>query len=149
MIKKLKVKNYKSLKNVELEFDNFNVLIGPNASGKSNLLDCLTFVSEIAQKGIDESLNGRGGYGHVLFYGEKGNIELSVDFIFGTKASNYFISISDEGVIKEGLSIGGEKVIERNLKETKILVSPDTEGYSSYHQLLHPFIQRTKKISAF
>jgi predicted ATPase len=132
MIKKLKVQNYKSLKNVELELDKFNVLIGPNASGKSNLLDCLVFLSEIAQKGIDESLKGRGGYEHVLFYGEKGNIELSIDFISGTKRSNYFISISDEEVVEEGLSINGKKIIERHLRQAKILVSPDTEEYSSH-----------------
>ncbi|RZN37997.1 MAG: DUF2813 domain-containing protein [Methanophagales archaeon ANME-1-THS] len=131
MMTKLKVQNYKSLKNVELELDKFNVLIGPNASGKSNLLDCLAFLSEIAQKRIDESLNKRGGYEHVAFWGEKGNIELSINFILGTKASNYLISMSDKGVVKEELSIGGKQVMERNLKETKILVSPDTEGYSS------------------
>jgi AAA15 family ATPase/GTPase len=59
MIKKLKVKNYKSLKDVELELDKFNVLIGPNASGKSNLLDCVTFISEIAQGNVGDSLNKR------------------------------------------------------------------------------------------
>jgi len=91
MIRKLKVKNYKSLKDVELELDKFNVLIGPNTSGKSNLLDCLTFVSEIAKGSIDGSLRGRGGYERVVFSGEKENIELSIDFMRDNEASEYFI----------------------------------------------------------
>ncbi len=117
MIKKLKVKNYKSLKNVELDLDKFNVLIGPNASGKTNLLDCLAFISEIAQKDINECLTGRGGYEHVVFSGEKENVELSIDFILGTEASKYFISISEKGIDEERLSIGDVRVIDRHLTD--------------------------------
>lgn len=117
MIKKLKVKNYKSLKNVELDLDKFNVLIGPNASGKTNLLDCLTFVSEIAQKSLNDSLKGRGDYKRVVFSGEKENIELSIDFIRDNEASKYFISISEEGVEEERLSIGDVGVIDRHLND--------------------------------
>ena len=112
MIKKLKIKNYKSLKDVELELDKFNVLIGPNASGKSNLLDCLTFISEIAQGSIDKSLTGRGGYERVVFSGKKENIELSIDFICDNEASKYFISVSEKGIDEEILSIGD--VVELN-----------------------------------
>ncbi len=93
MIKKLKVKNYKSLKNVERDLDKFNVLIGPNASGKTNLLDCLAFISEFAQGNVDGSLIGRGGYEHVVFSGEKENIELFIDFVLNSVASKYSISI--------------------------------------------------------
>lgn len=117
MIKKLKVKNYKSLRNVELELDKFNVLIGPNASGKSNLLDCLAFISEIAQGDIDGSLRGRGSYERVVFSGEKENIELSLDFILGTETSKYFISISKEGIDEEKLTNKDVGVIDRHLND--------------------------------
>lgn len=36
-IKKIKVSNFKSFDEVEIELGRFNVLIGANASGKSNL----------------------------------------------------------------------------------------------------------------
>ncbi len=117
MIKKLKIKNYKSLKNVELELDKFNVLIGPNASGKSNLLDCLAFISEIAKGDIDGSLRGRGGYERVVFGGEKENIELSLDFILGTEPSKYFIFISKVGIDEEKLTIKDVGVIDRHLND--------------------------------
>lgn len=119
MIKKLKIKNYKSLKDVELELDNFNVLIGPNASGKSNLLDCLAFISEIAQRALNESLTGRGGYERVVFGGKKENIELSIDFICDNEASRYFISISEKGIDEERLSIGDVVELDRHLNEIK------------------------------
>ena len=119
MIKKLKIKNYKSLKDVELELDKFNVLIGPNASGKSNLLDCLTFISEIAKGDIDGSLRGRGGYERVVFSGKKENIELSINFMLDNEASQYFISISEKGIDEERLSIGDVEVIDRHLNDIK------------------------------
>jgi len=35
-IKKLRISNFKSFGDLEIELGNFNVLIGANASGKSN-----------------------------------------------------------------------------------------------------------------
>jgi len=119
MIKKLKIKNYKSLKNVEIAFDKFNVLIGPNASGKTNLLDCFAFVSEIAQKDLTMSLTGRGGYKHVVFGGEKVNMEFFTEFLLDSELSEYFISISEEGIDEERLSVGDVGVIDRHLNEIK------------------------------
>jgi len=126
MIRKLKVKNYKSLKDVELELDKFNVLIGPNTSGKSNLLDCLAFVSETAKGSIDVSLRGRGGYERVVFSGEKENIELSIDFMRDNEASKYFISISKEGIDEEKLTIKDVGVIDRHLNDIKKRIDAGT-----------------------
>jgi predicted ATPase len=124
MIKKLKIKNYKSLKDVELELKKFNVLIGPNASGKSNLLDCLAFVSELTTDNVYRDLETRGGYERVIFGGGKEKIEISFEFVLDDKASEFFISLSGSGIVEEDLSIEGEKIIERPLgKMAKMLVS--------------------------
>ena len=41
MIKKVKIENYKSVVNQTLELGNFNVVIGANGCGKSNLLEAI------------------------------------------------------------------------------------------------------------
>ena len=41
MIKRVKIQGYKSLRNFELELKPFSLIIGPNASGKSNFLNAL------------------------------------------------------------------------------------------------------------
>jgi len=51
MIKKLVIENFKSLEKLELELDKFNVLIGPNSSGKSNILQAISFLSEMLEFG--------------------------------------------------------------------------------------------------
>ena len=48
MVKRVHIKGYKSLRNVEVELEPLTVLIGPNAAGKSNFLDALQLLSRIA-----------------------------------------------------------------------------------------------------
>jgi len=50
MIKRFKVSNYKSLKNIDVELPNLVVIFGPNAAGKSNLFDALNLFSRIVTK---------------------------------------------------------------------------------------------------
>ena len=48
MLTRIHVKGYKSLNDVEVRLPNLAVLFGPNASGKSNFLDCLQLLSKLA-----------------------------------------------------------------------------------------------------
>src|SRR4030043_74350 len=50
MIKRLKVNGYKSLNDVEIHFQPLSVIFGPNAAGKSNILDALNLVSRIVTR---------------------------------------------------------------------------------------------------
>ena len=44
MIKKLIIQNFRSIKDVEIEFSKINAFIGPNNAGKSNIMKALNFV---------------------------------------------------------------------------------------------------------
>lgn len=59
MLKKLILENWKSFQYAELEIEALTVLIGTNASGKSNALDALEFLNRTAQgKDIQSALAG-------------------------------------------------------------------------------------------
>ena len=47
MLKRIHIKGYKSLKDVEVDLCPLVVLVGPNAAGKSNLLDALQLLSKL------------------------------------------------------------------------------------------------------
>ena len=47
MLKRIKIRGYKSLSDVEVTFSQLVVLFGPNAAGKSNLLDALQLLSKL------------------------------------------------------------------------------------------------------
>ena len=55
MITRVVIKGYKSLRDVDLELSALTLVIGPNASGKSNLLDALGLLSRMATGGTIRS----------------------------------------------------------------------------------------------
>ncbi len=58
-ISKIWAKNFRSIENFEMELDPLTVLVGPNASGKSNVVDVLRFMSDTAQNGLESALTTR------------------------------------------------------------------------------------------
>lgn len=46
MIRRVKIRNYKSIKNCDVELGPFTILVGRNGSGKSNFLDAIRLISE-------------------------------------------------------------------------------------------------------
>lgn len=61
MIKRIEVTNFKSFKELKLEFGKFNVVIGANASGKSNLIQIFKFLRDILNYGLDNAISLQGG----------------------------------------------------------------------------------------
>jgi len=48
MLKRIRIRSYKSLKDLDVRLENLSVLFGPNAAGKSNFLDALQLLSKLA-----------------------------------------------------------------------------------------------------
>jgi len=64
-IKSINIANFKSFNSVTLELGRFNVLIGPNASGKSNLIQVFRFLREIITEGLDNAISLQGGVEYI------------------------------------------------------------------------------------
>lgn len=60
-IQRIKVTNFKSFKELEVVLGGFNVLIGANASGKSNFVQIFKFMKDIASHGLDNAVSMQGG----------------------------------------------------------------------------------------
>jgi predicted ATPase len=84
MLTKAHIKNFKSLRDVTLTFDRNNVLVGPNMSGKSNLIDFFRFVRDLtsASQGLSGMLSAfssrmfasRNGFLDVIWKGAEDQI---------------------------------------------------------------------------
>jgi len=64
---------------LDVSFGDFNVLIGPNASGKSNLVQVFKFLRDIGEYGLDNAISMQGGAEYLRNAGTKSNIKLSLD----------------------------------------------------------------------
>ncbi len=53
MINEISIHNFKSIVDLDLELGRFNVIIGPNGCGKSNILEAISFASAAAQNKLD------------------------------------------------------------------------------------------------
>jgi len=79
MIKRLQVRNFKSLREIDLSLGPINVLVGANMSGKSNILDVFRFLHQVffpeaGTQGISYALAQRGGVNEVLWKGSDNNL---------------------------------------------------------------------------
>jgi len=64
-LKRVIVKNYKSIAECDVRLQPLTFLVGQNGSGKSNFLDALRFVSDALRASLDHALRERGGIGEV------------------------------------------------------------------------------------
>lgn len=82
-ISNIKVNNFKSFKSFDLELKDFNVIIGPNASGKSNLLNLFRFIKDITRHGLDYAISNQGGieYFRNILINQDENFKLDIEMI--------------------------------------------------------------------
>jgi predicted ATPase len=64
-LRRVKVRNYKSLVGCDVELGALTVLVGRNGSGKSNFLDALRFVVDALRVSLDHAIKSRGGIDEV------------------------------------------------------------------------------------
>ncbi len=114
----LSVRNYKSLRDVSVRLGPLNVLVGPNASGKSNLLDVIQFLGDSVREDLGPALEKRGDLARVYFRGEtKGPLRIHVKANVTSHShkdapDEYTLSIT--GMLKYDPKIGGVAFARRN-----------------------------------
>lgn len=64
-IKRIRVQNFKSFADMDLELGRFNVIIGANAAGKSNLVQVFRFLRDIRRYGLDNAVSMQGGLQYI------------------------------------------------------------------------------------
>ncbi len=84
LITRIRALNFRSLANVEIELDPLTVFVGPNASGKSNILDALRFIRDALTTRLQQAIDGRGGMSAIRRWSPKGRpydvtLEVSIE----------------------------------------------------------------------
>ena len=83
MIRRIQALNYGCLRHVDLALDQFHVLVGPNASGKSTLFDVVSFLGDMVREGVEVAVEKRTDNFQDLVWGRPSKrpaFELAVEF---------------------------------------------------------------------
>lgn len=68
------------MKYISQPLDNFHVLVGANASGKTTFLDAISFIADLVVQGVDYAITQRTqNYVDLTFAGRGGDIELAIE----------------------------------------------------------------------
>lgn len=82
-IKNMSIKNFKSIEEAEIEFNPLTMIVGANASGKSNIINVFRFIENIMTDGIENAVALQGGIQYIsnanLPKGEKIEIRFTID----------------------------------------------------------------------
>ena len=80
-ISRLKLRNWRNFQRFDVAFSERTFVIGPNASGKSNLLDVFRFMRDIAKPGggLQRAIVERGGLSKVRCLAARKDPDVSID----------------------------------------------------------------------
>lgn len=125
---RVRASNWRNFKSLDYEVGDRLFVVGPNASGKSNLLDFFRFIGDIASPGggLTTALDSRGGLSKVrsLFARNhrKGQLEIDVSLSDGDDRWRYQLSVKGEKGGRNRPVVAKEEVV----KNGKTLLSrPD------------------------
>ena len=120
MIRLIEAKNFRSLRYVRQRLDDFHVLIGPNASGKTTFLDTVAFLGDLLSKGLDEAITARSTDIYDLFFLRQGPcFELAVE-----------MEVPDARLER----LGHDRTIDRVRYEVSIGINEDSGQYEIFDE---------------
>ena len=114
----------------EINFAPRVFLLGPNASGKSNVLDALRFLRDTADKGLQAAIGSRGGMGAVRSLHARRPPGFTLAVTVGDKAQpvqwRYSLQVRNhpqkhvpEVVAEEVIDVSGRKLLRRPTRDDK------------------------------
>jgi len=94
MIHSVRFRNFKALREVELELDRLTLLVGPNASGKTSVLEGLHHLTRLASSDPRAVFQGSSSIGVVASRGAEGTLELAFTGTYRRKKADLSISFA-------------------------------------------------------
>jgi predicted ATPase len=100
MLKNIKIKNFKSIKDQDINLKRLNVLIGQNGAGKSNFVSLFKFLERLVEQQLFDYIFNAGGINNILFNGFEHTdfVEVLLEFSpFKTVSNIYGFTIKSSG----------------------------------------------------
>lgn len=115
MITRIKVSNFKSFNELDVELRPLNIVVGVNGAGKSNFVGIFRFIRDLAVEGSENAISLQGGMEYLmnLQIGPERPVAIEVTFVAGpplkTKAFTYSIELAHR-LSHPGFEVVSEKL---------------------------------------
>jgi len=149
MLSKIKIKGFKSIRELHLELKPINILIGANGVGKSNFISFFKLINNLYEQRLQQ-YSLKSGINNLLYFGRKNTNEIEGYLDFKpNNAYSFSLEPSDDGLlfITKESSIyhpapNNKAFYEKNIKESLIkdsttrrdnFLRKHLESYKIYH----------------
>ncbi len=156
-IKNIEVKNFKSIKEMNLKLENINIFIGANGAGKSNFISLFEMLDSISKERFRNWVRENVGAENILHFGLKESNFLSVEIEFDQNKYSFILQPQKDGSLyfnkeKIGYYTINEKfsetIIGQGHSETKIYdyqkITLNANGYSGIPDYIVDGLQNWK-----
>lgn len=146
IVSRVKLKNWKNFKEVDIPLAERVFVVGPNAAGKSNFLDVFRFLRDIAKPGggLQKAVTDRGGISKIRSLAARTfpDVEIEIHFSeFGEKTVKWKYSI---GIKQETRGFRQPFLThEKVWKEDKLIVNrPDSDDKNDKERLTQTYLEQ-------
>jgi len=155
LITRLKLKNWRNFRDVEVKLGPRGYLIGANASGKSNFLDVFRFLRTIAQSeggGLQKALKDRGGLTKLRSLHARKDPEVRIEIELSESATDisptwrYALAFKSEGKGLQRVLITEESVFHG---DKEVLLRPRPEDHSDPTRLTQTYLEQINNNADF
>ncbi|MFG6455868.1 AAA family ATPase [Roseateles sp. BYS96W] len=127
---RLKLKNWRNFRSLDVPLQEVSYLLGPNASGKSNFLDVFRFLRDISKAkggGLQTAIADRGGISKLRCLHARTDNEVQIDVELGSSPDEpyewrYVLGFKPEGKGAQRILISSEEVWQGG---TRLFQRPD------------------------
>jgi len=155
LITRIKLKNWRNFREVDIPLKPRAYLIGANASGKSNLLDVFRFLRTLAQTdggGLQKAIKERGGLGKVrsLHARQDPGVRIEVELTDSTHTEPmswcYVLAIKSESTGQHRALVSYESVV---CNGSEIFTRPNHEDRADPDRLTQTHLEQINNNAAF
>jgi len=124
-IKKLQIKNFKSIKETNIDFAPLSMIVGANATGKSNLINVFRFIGNIATNGLDNAIALQGGIPYLANANLPKGEPIEIRFVLDLSEEPWVRSIKRNKISLSVQEIDYKFIIQPHLRGTGYRIAED------------------------
>lgn len=146
----LRLKNWRNFREAEVRLAQRSYVIGPNASGKSNLLDVIRFLRDICKPaggGLQKAVEDRGGITKLRCLHARRDPEVRIEIHFSERVDDptpswrYVLGFKAEGKGAQRLLVSTEEVWQG---DKDLLIRPDEDDKNDSQLLTETHLEQTR-----